>query len=132
MDKPISVKDIMARNIITFHPDQNASEVIDRLIGAGISGGAVVDAENRLVGVISEKDCLKTIVKSSYYDSMGALVSDLMSTAVATVDANDSVHSVAQKFLDSHYRRFPVLENGKLIGQVSRRDILRAVQHIPH
>ncbi|MFH1851522.1 MAG: CBS domain-containing protein [Candidatus Neomarinimicrobiota bacterium] len=132
MDKPISVKDIMARNIITFHPDQNASEVIDRLIGAGISGGAVVDAENRLIGVISEKDCLKTIVKSSYYDSMGALVSDLMSTTVATVDANDSIHSVAQKFLDSHYRRFPVLEDGKLIGQVSRRDILRAVQHIPH
>ncbi len=132
MAKPIAVKDIMATKIITFKPDQNVHEVIDSLVENCISGGSVVDDDGNLIGIISEKDCLKTTIKSSYYDGMRALVSDLMSTSAQTVEAHESVHNTAQKFLDCHFRRFPVVENGKLIGQISRRDVLKAVQSIPH
>ncbi len=132
MSKPLAVKDIMATNIVTFKPDQNVHEVIEKLVSTCISGASVIDEEGKLIGIISEKDCLKTIVKSSYYDGMGALVSDLMSTDVDTVDIHDSIHNVAEKFLNCYYRRFPVLDDGKLAGQVSRRDVLLAVQPIPH
>lgn len=121
----------MAKKITTFHPNQNVFEVIDQLIMNSISGGPVVDNDGKLIGIISEKDCLHTTIESSYYTDMGALVSDLMSTNVATVDQNDSVHSVAQKFLDCNYRRFPVLDDDKLVGQISRRDLLRAIKTIP-
>ncbi len=131
MDKPLAVKHFMARRITTFRPNQNVFQVIDQLIGNRISGGPVVDENNKLIGIISEKDCLHTIIKSSYHTDMGALVSDLMTRNVATVDVNESIHTVAQKFLKCSYRRFPVLEDGKLVGQVSRRDILRAIKTIP-
>ena len=58
---------------------------------------------------------------------MGNLVSELMSTSVVTVNAESSLMEVAQKFLDLRFRRFPVVEHGKLIGQISRRDVLRAL-----
>lgn len=132
MAKPIAVKNIMTKKVITFKPEQNIHEVIDCLVKNKISGGSVVDEEGNLIGIISEKDCLKTTVKSSYYDGMGALVSDLMSSNPDTVEAHESVHNTAQKFLDCHYRRFPVVENGKLVGQVSRRDVLKVLQSIPH
>lgn len=131
MEKPLAVKHFMARKITVFRPDQNVFQVIDQLIGNRISGGPVVDENNKLIGIISEKDCLQTTIKSSYHTDMGALVSDLMTSAVATVDVNESIHTVAQKFLDCSYRRFPVLEDGKLVGQISRRDILRAIKTIP-
>ena len=132
MTKPLAVKDIMARNIITFTPDQNIHQVIDLLISSGKSGGSVIDDAGNLVGFISEKDCLKTLVESSYYDGMGALVSDLMSTEVYSIDANESIHNAARKFLDCHYRRFPVVDDGKLVGHLSRVDLLQSVQSIPH
>ncbi len=132
MAKPLAVKDIMARDIITFNPGQNIHQVIDLLVSSAKSGGSVIDDDGNLVGFISEKDCLKTVVESSYYDGMGALVSDLMSTTVDSIDVNESIHGAAQKFLDCHYRRFPVVEDGKLVGHLSRVDILKSVQSIPH
>ena len=132
MEKPIAVKDIMAIDIITFTPKQNVFEVIELLLNSKKSGGSVLDEDGKIVGFISEKDCLKTTVHSSYYDGMGALVGDLMSKNVDTLDANESIHGAAQKFLDCHYRRFPVVEDGMLVGHLSRKDILQALQSIPH
>lgn len=121
----------MAKNLITFSPDQTIQEVIDIMLKNKISGGPVLNEKNKLVGLISERDCLKLIFDNAYNSRMhiDRKVADYMTQNVATVSINANVADVADKFLKNSYRRFPVVDdNGKLMGQVSRRDILRAVK----
>lgn len=128
MKSPSSVKDYMAKELVTFSPETNVLSAIRTLLKHKISGAPVVDDNNQVVGMISEKDCLQTFLGSSYYNEMGELVSEIMTSPVITVDANASIVEVAEKFLKNNYRRFPVLEQGELIGQISRRDILKAIK----
>lgn len=118
----------MAKDLVTFSPETNVLSAIRTLLKHKISGAPVVDDNNQVVGMISEKDCLQTFLGSSYYNEMGELVSEIMTSPVITVDANASIVEVAEKFLKNNYRRFPVLEQGELIGQISRRDILKAIK----
>lgn len=126
-----TVADIMATRLITFTPDMNIHEAIRVLLDKRISGAPVVDADGTLVGVLSKKDCLKIVFSSQYYDDWGGPVSDFMSTSVDTMDADMDLVSAAQLFLASHFRRFPVLRDGKLVGQVSRYDILKILTERP-
>jgi CBS domain-containing protein len=130
MKSPSSVKDYMAKNIVTFSPETNVLSAIRTLLRHKISGAPVVDNDNQVIGMVSEKDCMQTFLGSSYYNEMGELVSEIMNSPVVTVDANASIVEVAEKFLNTNYRRFPVLKQGKLIGQISRRDILTAIKKI--
>jgi CBS domain-containing protein len=130
MKSPSSVKDYMVKDLVTFSPETNVLSAIRTLLKHKISGAPVVDDDNQVVGMVSEKDCLQTFLGSSYYNEMGELVSEIMTSPVITVDANASIVEVAEKFLKNNYRRFPVLEQGKLIGQISRRDILTAIKKI--
>lgn len=122
-----TVADIMATRLITLTPDMNIHEAIRVLLEKRISGAPVVDAGGALVGVLSKKDCLKIVFSSRYHDDWGGPVRDFMSAPVETMDANQDMVSAAQHFLDSHFRRFPVLRDGKLVGQVSRYDILKGL-----
>ncbi len=125
---PIKVSDYMSRDLITFKPDQSIEQVINTLIRYKISGGPVVNDKNELIGIISEGDCLKQISESRYYNMpMDKLhVEDRMITKVETIDGNMNVFDAANKFLESKIRRFPIIENGKLAGQISQKDILKA------
>jgi len=121
----------MAKKLITFKPDTNVLSAINTLLEQEISGAPVVDDDGNLVGVLSEKDCMRTILESTYHNEMGELVSELMSKDVETVDVNASIIDVAGKFLESRFRRFPVVDHdGFLVGQISRRDILRAIEKL--
>ena len=122
-----TVADVMATRLVTFTPDMNIHEAIRILLGKRISGAPVVDADGALVGMLSKKDCLKIVFSSQYHDDWGGPVRDFMTTPVETLDAGLDLVSAAQHFLDSHFRRFPVLRDGKLVGQVSRYDILKAL-----
>lgn len=127
-DKPFRVSDYMTRELITFKPEQSVEEVIDSLIKNKISGGPVVNNNNELVGIISEGDCLKQISESRYYNMPMAqdIVEKRMIKNVETIDGNMNVFDAAKKFLDSKIRRFPIVEDGKLVGQISQKDILKA------
>ncbi|AEE19266.1 CBS domain protein [Dokdonia sp. Hel_I_63] len=124
----IKVSDYMSRKLITFSPDQSVLEVMNNLIKHKISGGPVVNENNELLGIISEGDCMKQISESRYYnmpmDNMK--VSNHMVTNVDTIDGNMNVFDAANKFLESKHRRFPIVENGKLVGQISQKDVLKA------
>jgi len=122
-----TVADIMATRPVSFTPDMNIHEAIRILLDKRISGAPVVDADGALVGMLSKKDCLKIVFSSQYHDDWGGPVRDFMTAPVETLDAGLDLVSAAQHFLDSHFRRFPVLRNGKLVGQVSRYDILKAL-----
>jgi len=126
-----TVADIMATRLITVSPDMNIHEAIRILLDKRISGAPVVDENGALVGMLSKKDCLKIVFSSRYHDDWGGPVRDYMSAPVETLDADMDLVSAAQAFLDSHFRRFPVLRDGKLVGQVSRYDILKVLTEAP-
>jgi predicted transcriptional regulator len=118
--------------IVIFSPDQSIQEVISTIIEKKIAGAPVMDDQKRLVGMISEKDCLRIIVDQAYYNMPAETrkVSDYMTTAVQSLSRETTIVEAADEFLNSPIRRFPVVENGMLVGQVSRRHILRAVENL--
>jgi CBS domain-containing protein len=119
-------------NIITFKPDQPIQDVISTIINKKIAGAPVLDDQHHLVGMISEKDCLRLIVDQAYYNMPAETrkVSDYMTAKVQTLSPKTNIVEAAIEFLNSPIRRFPIVENGMLIGQVSRRHILKAAQNI--
>lgn len=119
-------------NMVTFKPDQPIQDVIATIVNKKISGAPVLDDQHHLVGMISEKDCLRIIVDQAYYNMPAETrkVSDYMTPKVQTLSPKTNVVEAAIQFLNSPIRRFPVVENGMLIGQVSRRHILEAAQNI--
>ena len=125
-----TIKDVMATKLITFSPETLIGSAIQSFLENKISGAPVVDEKGNLVGMLSEKDCLWTLLESSYYNNLSGYVKDYMSTELTTINLYDSLSEVAQKFLDLRFRRFPVLENGRLVGQISRRDVLKAVSNL--
>jgi CBS domain-containing protein len=98
------------------------------LIKNRISGGPVVNEKKELLGIISEGDCMKQIADSRYYNipMNDVLVEKHMVTDVDTIAPNTSIFEVASLFYKTQRKRFPVLENGTLVGQISRRDVLKA------
>lgn len=128
----LKVSDYMSTSLITFKPEQSVEEVIESLIRNKISGGPVVNDKNELVGIISEGDCLKQISDSRYYNMPMAQdnVEKRMIRDVETIDGNMNVFDAANKFLNSKRRRFPIVENGKLVGQISQKDILKAAMQL--
>lgn len=123
---------VPASQLITFHPDQSIEEVIDIIIAKGISGAPVLDQAKRLVGIISEKDCLRIIVDQAYHNLPAPTrkVSDYMTAKVKTLPASSDVVEAANEFLTTPVRRLPIVDNGVLVGQISRRDVLRASKNI--
>lgn len=124
----LEVKDYMTKKLVTLRPEQNITEAIDILLSKKISGAPVVDESGSLLGVLSEGDCLKELVKGQYNNSLqkSSLVADLMTSTVITIEAGLSIFQAAERFLKLKVRRFPVLEEGKLVGQISQKDLMRA------
>jgi predicted transcriptional regulator len=117
-----TVDDYMVRDLITFVPDDDIHEVVKILLAARISGAPVVDYKGELVGVVSKKDCFEVLYNTSYHQDWGGRVEDYMSKEVTTIESDI--------FMNSTFRRFPILKNGRIVGQISRADLLRAlVEH---
>jgi CBS domain-containing protein len=128
--KSVLIRDYMARHLVSFLPDMDVLDAIHELVRHRIAGAPVVDVHGDLVGMLSELDCMKVALNAGYFSDRGGPVADFMSTHVDTVDADMSIIDLAQKFLDSDFRRFPVIEDNRLVGQISRRDVLRALEQI--
>lgn len=132
ISKPVEqilVSDYMTTKLITFKPDQSIQDVIEIFIKNRISGGPVVNEKNELVGIISEGDCIKHISESKYYNiptGGSNTVEKNMVSEVETIEKSMNIFDAASKFVNSKKRRFPIVENGKLVGQISQKDILRA------
>lgn len=124
----LTVADIMTSQLVIFTPEQSIHEVMRAFIKHRISGGPVVDESGKLVGVISEADCMKEISDSRYFNLpiLDKSVAHFMTKEVDTIDANTNVFDAASLFSKSSRRRYPVMENNCLVGQVSRKDIVIA------
>jgi CBS domain-containing protein len=122
----------MVTDMVTLRPDQPIDEAIDLLLDKEISGACVIDEQRRVVGILTEKDCLRLVIDSAYdnFPYRTRTVRDYMSDEVRVISIDKDLIDVAYEFLNSHFRRFPVVHNGRLVGQMSRRDILRAARDI--
>ncbi|GAA5217661.1 CBS domain-containing protein [Corallincola platygyrae] len=126
--KSLKVKDYMERRPVTLGPKHTVAEAVQKLLAAERIGGPVIDDNKKLVGFISQQDCLRAAVESSYHCEGVALVEDLMRQEVLTVSPEDSVLELAQQMLGQKPKLYPVVdEYGHLMGLIARRDVLRAL-----
>jgi len=123
----ISVREYMTPNPIVFRPNMDVYEAIRKLLDQRTTGAPVVDDHGKVIGAFSELDCLRIVVTSAYFEDMGGKVSEYMTEDVTVVDVDASIVEVAELFAKSNLRHFPVLEDGKLVGVISRVDVLKAL-----
>ena len=130
MNRSTTARDYMTANPITVGPDMDIHQAIRLLLKRRISGAPVVDGQGNLIGIISKKDCLKVAFRAGYHKERAGPVSDYMSREVRTVEAGTDIVAVAEQFLKGPFRRFPVLADNRLVGQISRHDVLRALEDL--
>lgn len=132
IEQKVTVKDYMSTRLITFKPEQYMDEVINSLLKFKISGAPVVNENGELVGVISEGDCMKEVVRGKYNNmpNLTGKVREHMTQNVISIPPETNIFDAAKMFLEKRIRRFPVVEYGKLIGQISQKDIMRAVHNM--
>lgn len=124
------IRDYVATELVSFSPADDIVYAMRVLLDKRLSGAPVVDRDGQLVGVLSKKDCLEIVYHTAYHQDWGGQVEQYMSRNVETIDADSSILDAAEKFLSSSYRRFPVLRDGRLVGQISRCDLLRAIDEV--
>ncbi len=132
VNQQVQVKDYMTKRLITFRSDQSMEEAMQTLLEKRISGAPVVDENQKLVGILSEGDCLKEIIRGKYNNSPHSsdIVASYMTTEVRTIDPEMNIFEAAGKFLNERIRRFPVVKNGILLGQISQKDVMRAFTNL--
>jgi CBS domain-containing protein len=129
----LTARELMATDLMVFRPEQPILQAIASLIKKGVSGGPVVDEEGGLIGILSELDCLRMLATDEFYleqPEEGSLVRHFMTTGGRTIPPDLGIYAIAHYFLTDSIRRIPVIENEKLIGQVSRRDVLRGMEEM--
>ena len=132
MLRSVLVKDHMATEVVTLHPDMEILGAVQLLISRDISGAPVLDQHGRLIGILTERDCMRVALHAGYYGEPGGLVRDYMAPDPVIVAPDDSIVDLAERFVNEKYRRYPVVDGGRLVGVISRRDVMRAMgQHYP-
>lgn len=121
------IADYMVTDLVTLAPEMEINRAMKVLLDERVSGAPVIDAKGQLVGVLSKKDCLRAALNSTYYQEWGGSVADYMTIDVETLEAGMELVQAAERFLASPYRRFPVMRDGRLAGQISRTDVLRGL-----
>lgn len=121
---PPTARDIMITRVKTVKPDDRVFDAVQLLLKHKVSGAPVVDADGTLVGMLSEKDAIHALMRAVVDRLPSHRVADVMTRKLLTVDEDAHMLTVAHLFLDNPVRRLPVVRQGKLVGQISRRDLL--------
>ncbi len=125
-----SAAEIMNPRVEAFSPETEIAAAVETLLRRGYSGAPVVDGEGRPVGVLSEHDCIRVLAASLYEGWPTGTVADHMSKANETIDLHADLLSVANTFARGQHRRLPVVCEGKLVGLITRRDLMRALDRL--
>lgn len=129
----LRARDIMTREIVTLRPDTGIVDAIGVLLYHNISGAPVVDEASTLLGLLSELDCLRVLALGTYTEETHEAVrtvAEFMTGVPHTIPPDREIYAIAGDFLTRPIRRLPVVEDGRLVGQVSRRDVLRGIQRM--
>lgn len=146
-----NVKDIMTREVISFKRTTKVKEVAEQLSNANIGGAPVIDDEGRLVGIVTESDLIMQDIKlhfptyvqlldgyiyvpgsmqrfeQEFRKAIGATVGDVMTEDVITTDEDATVEDVATVMVEKEIGRLPVISNGRLVGIITKGDLVRAI-----
>ena len=125
---PLRVSDYMLRDPLTVLPETEITQVVRLLIDHDLSGALVVNQAGVLVGIVTERDCIAVAATADYYEEWGGPVARFMSSPVEHVAPDDNLVDVAARMASSPYRRFPVLDEGGLVGLLTRREVLRVLE----
>ena len=115
-------KDIMSKKMITVKEHTGIKEAIRLLVEHNITGLPVVSEDMRLLGIVTEKDILRALYDPSI---VGRTVADLMTSEISSFEENDDLIKVFESLMENNFRRVPVLSEGKLVGVISRRDMMK-------
>ncbi len=124
---PSTVREIMSRDCYRVLPDASITTLAKGLALHRLPGAPVVDASDRLIGFISEQDVLSRVLDSIYHNDEAPLVREMMRHEVLCVSPNKSITDLAQEMRGPKPKVYPVVEQERLIGIVTRRDILIAL-----
>lgn len=123
--------DLMVTRVIAVSPDMDIVDAIGKLLQHRISGAPIADAQGKYLGVLSERYSMQALLDAVYEQRPASTAAAFMDTDTGRIICeHDSLVDVAQKFLDTHYRRLMIVDSGQLQGLISRRDVLRAGQHL--
>jgi CBS domain-containing protein len=127
------VRDFMDRYVDTLAPETDIREAVEFLLEKRVTGVLVANSKKQLVGILTEYDCLKLLTMgNAQHDVPMGKVKDFMTSDVQTIPPAMDIYYAAGLFVSSKVRRFPVVENGRIVGAITRFDILRAVKrHFP-
>jgi CBS domain-containing protein len=120
----LTAEAIMTEDLVTIHPEASIKEAIDLLLTRSISGLPVIDRQNRLIGVITEFAMLAMVYDK---DVQNQTVGHHMTREVITVNVDDPISRIADLCIVHRVRRLPVMRDGRLVGLIARRDVLRAL-----
>lgn len=123
----LQVRDHMQRLTQALTPDMGLAEALDRLHGTGLSGLPVLDVQRQLVGFLSEQDCIPSLLSGSYYCDTRTRVEDLMNRNPLSVGPDDSILDLARQMTGAKPKIYPVLQQGKVTGLISRRQVMAAL-----
>lgn len=122
--------EIMNRAPLTFTPDVEITQAIATLLKHGYSGAPVVDGAGMLLGVLSEKDCIRVLSTSAFHGAPNGNVGDHMTPSPVAVTPSADIFQLVFAFHDGTFRRVLVADGGKLVGLITRRDVLRALDEL--
>ncbi|HEG43523.1 MAG TPA: CBS domain-containing protein [Phycisphaerales bacterium] len=122
------LEEMMSANVVTITEETTIPEAIALLVKHNITGLPVVDKTMKLIGIISEKDILKIAYsfQTKKYDSSNPAntIQSVMSTDIVSFDINDRISDICKCLMESEFRRVPILKDGRVVGIVSRKDLL--------
>ena len=129
MDSFPKISEYMDTAVPTLSPDTQIIEAVDYLLRYQVTGTPVVDSKGKLVGIITETDLLRLLTEGVHGEPpTEATVAEYMTTDVLTVPPTVDIYYVAGMFLTNKFRRLPVVEGGKIVGAITRYDLLRVVR----
>jgi CBS domain-containing protein len=123
----MQIKDYMAKGQLTLDPEMEVLRAAQLLLKSGLSGAPVLDRHGRLVGMLTERDCMQVALHGFYHGEPGGQVKSHMSQDPVYVSPEKSILSLAEMFIIGRFQRYPVLDNGRLVGVISRQDVMRAL-----
>jgi CBS domain-containing protein len=124
-----SVREYMDRYVQTISPDMDIMDAVDFLLEKRVTGAIVVNSKGEVVGMLTEFDCLRLLTHGdAQAQAPAGKVRDFMKTEVQTIAPTIDVYYCAGLFMNVPFRRFPVVEKGRLVGAITRFDLLRVVR----
>ena len=129
----ILIRDIMSEHLTPLHPEMSLAQAVDHLMQARIIGLPVVDDNKKLVGFLSEHDCIPFLLDDSYHCDSHVLVKDMMHREPLTVRPTNTILELAQMMATNKPKIYPVVEDQKLVGVINRSDVMAALnQQLKH